>query len=99
MIVDPPRRVLVVSVHDMPSGGSIDRLLSGGCKHRDVPELGRDAKLTFGCESNPLAEVHVAAGPRVITLRWNPGGPEPGEAEQAALIELGRYARSVETSR
>ena len=100
MAADQQSRALLVSAMKMQDGFSLDAMRSPDCQYRDLPELGRDAKLSFGCTSgNPRAGVGFVANGLAIELTWTAAGVEPGEAEKAALVELAKAARAAETAR
>jgi hypothetical protein len=100
MASDKQSRVLLLSAIKARNGLSSDMLRARDCQTRDVPELGKDAKLSFACKSgNPRAETGFDENGLVIQLTWNAANTEPGEAEKAALIELAKSARALQAAR
>lgn len=100
MAADKQSRALLVSAMKTQDGFSLDAMRTPDCQYRDLPELGKDAKLSFACASgNPRAAVGFLANGLAIELTWTAAGAEPGEAEKAALIELAKTARALETAR
>lgn len=85
-----PKRVLLASALKLSGGLSLDVLSDPGCSRRALPELGKNAALSFDCKGgNPRASVIQAANGFAITLTWVPGA-EPGDADKAALVELAK---------
>lgn len=98
MAADKQSRALLVSALKMQDGFSLDAMRAEDCQYRDLPELGKDAKLSFACKSgNPRAGVGFAANGLAIELTWTAAGTEPSEAEKSALVELAKAA--AETTR
>jgi len=92
-----PKRVLLVSALEMSRGFSLNAMRSEDCQYRDLPELGKDARLSFACkDGNPRASVGISAHGLEIDFKWVPAGVEPSDADKAALIELANYVRSAE---
>ncbi|WP_068634593.1 hypothetical protein [Thauera butanivorans] len=99
MALDKQSRVLLLSAMEARGGLSPDALRAGDCQTRDVPELDKNAKLSFACKSgNPRAETSFVENGLVIQLTWA-AGVEPGEAEKTALIELAKSARELQAAR
>ncbi|WP_220814814.1 hypothetical protein [Pseudomonas paralcaligenes] len=99
MALDKQSRVLLLSAMEARGSLSPDVLRAGDCQTRDVPELDKEAKLSFTCKSgNPRAETSFVENGLVIQLTWA-AGVEPGEAEKTALIELAKSARELQAAR
>jgi hypothetical protein len=100
MAADKQSRVLLLSAIKVRNGLSPDMLRARDCQTRDVPELGKDAKLSFACKrGNPRAETSFLENGLVIQLTWNAANTEPSEAAKAALIELAKSARALQAAR
>jgi hypothetical protein len=100
MASDKQMRVLLLSAVEARDGLSPDMLRAKDCQSRDVPELGKGAKLSFACKSgNPRAETSFAENGLVIQLIWNAANTEPSEAAKAALVELAKSARALQAAR
>jgi hypothetical protein len=100
MASDKQLRVLLLSAVKARDGLSPDMLRARDCQTRDIPELGKGAKLSFACKSgNPRAETSFVENGLVIQLTWNAANTEPGEAAKAALIELAKSARALQAAR
>ncbi|MDR2688807.1 MAG: hypothetical protein LBB76_03515 [Azoarcus sp.] len=100
MAADKQARVLLLSALEARDGLTLDIMLrTKHCQTRDLPELGKGAKLSFACKSgNPRAETDFAVNGFIINLTWS-AGAEPGEAEKAALVELAKSARTLQAAR
>jgi len=89
-----PKRVLLVSALEMSRGFSLIAMRSEDCQYRDLPELGKDARLSFACKNgNPRASVGLSAHGLEIEFKWVPAGAEPSDADKAALIELAKSVK------
>ncbi|MCL2310370.1 MAG: hypothetical protein FWC42_08900 [Proteobacteria bacterium] len=100
MAADKQQRVLLASVMALSRGLTIGVLLGDGCQQSDLPELGKDAKLSFNCKGgNPRAEVGFEVNGLAVRLTWVARGVEPSEADKATLVELAKHARSVGAAR
>jgi hypothetical protein len=100
LAMDKQARVLQLSAMGARDGISLDMLRHGDCQTRDVPELGKGAKLSFAYKSgNPRANIGFAEKGLIIQLTWVANGTEPSEAEKSALIDLAKSARALQAAR
>ena len=100
MAADKQSRVLLLWALKDSGADLLDALHTGSCQTRNVPELGKDAKLSFACQGGrPRAATGFTENGVVIQLTWAPAGKEPSDTEKAALLALAKSARSLQAAR
>lgn len=100
MAMDKDARVLLVSALQAQRGLALDTQHADDCRTRDVPELGKGAKLWFACKSgNPRAETSFVENGLIIRLAWAANGTEPRDAEKTELIAIAQTARALQAAR
>lgn len=100
MAADKQSRVLLLWALKESGTDMLGALHSGNCQTRSVPELGKDAKLSFACRGgNPRAATGFTENGVVIQLTWTPAGAEPSDADKVALLALAKSARSLQAAK
>ena len=87
------RRTLMISVSELSSGISVERLRSEGCDSHKLLEIGKNGVLSFSCKGgNPRASIDFEMNGLEISMAWWSKEEEPGDTEKAALVEAAKFA-------
>lgn len=77
---------------DLIDAADVFKLGAVGCQQQALPELASLARLSWACKDpQPVAEVDVIVGNRMLALTWYPGH-ETTPAERQWLVELAKHA-------